>query len=74
MLPMATGLISTIISTIALLFSTIIRWPVTLGLPLHPEYKGTESNPGQGQVKYESIVAFTRPQTNTVTSEHSFAK
>jgi len=54
--------------------STVIRWPVTLGITLHPEHRGIESNPGQGQVKYESIVAFTRPQTNTVTSEHSLAK
>jgi len=26
------------------------------------------------QVKYESIVVCTRPQTNTVTSKHSVAK
>jgi len=33
-----------------------------------------ESNPGQGQVKYECVVACTRPQTNTVTSGYSVTK
>jgi len=33
-----------------------------------------ESNPGQGLVKYECVVTFTCPQTNTVTSGHLVTK
>jgi len=31
-------------------------------------------HPGQDLVKYECVVACTRPQTNTVTSGHSVIK
>ena len=53
--------------------NTIVCQPITLGTTLHRE-QGTESNRSQGQVKYESIVAYTPPQTNTVTFEHSVTK